>query len=253
MKPLAPRVLAAIAACVVALSCGGVPTFVDGIAFISTLQRPSLAIAALDTLRDSLGRVTPLRVYAFGQGDDTIRGVTASFLVTTLPAGVNIDANGIVTAFDSLRTVQIVARIGDRLQTQPANLDVVAQPDQMVSSGTVDSLALVTPSSPLQVTITGNRKGTRVPVNGIVVRYAVVATVPAGPIADSLFVFTEGVRGALTTAVDTTRDGGITSRTLIATDLASGIRTVVVRATAKNLKGAPFAPVEFVIPLKKGS
>jgi hypothetical protein len=253
MKRLAPRVLAAMAACVAALSCGALPTFDGGIAFISTLQLPSLAIAANDTLRDSLGVVKPLRVDAFDQNEVLIPGVTASFLVTTLPAGVKIDTNGIVTAFDSLRTVQIVGRIGDRLQTEPANLDVVAQPDQMVSSGTIDSLAPNTPSSPLQVTITGDRNGTRVPVNGIVVRYAVVATVPQGPIDDSLFVFTEGLRGALTTAVDTTRDGGLTNRTIVATDLAAGIQTIVVEANARNLKGKSFPAVRFTIPLKKGS
>jgi hypothetical protein len=149
--------------------------------------------------------------------------------------------------------VQIVGRIGDRLQTEPANLDVVAQPDQMVSTGVVDSLAPLTPSSPLQVTITGDRRGTRVPVNGIVVRYAVVATVPQGPIADSLFAFTEGLRGAVTTAVDTTRDGGVTSRTLVTTDLAGGIQTIVVEANARDLRGKSFPPVRFTIPLKKGS
>src|SRR5882672_2560345 len=134
MKSFAPRHLAAIAACIVAFSCGSIPTLADGIAYISPIQLPALAVAAGDTLRDSLGRVTPLRVNAFTANDDTIPGVLARFIVATVPAGVKVDTNGIVTAFDSLVTVQIVGRIGDHLQTAPSNLAVVAQPDLMAAT-----------------------------------------------------------------------------------------------------------------------
>lgn len=252
MKPLAPRCLAAIATSVVALACGSVPTFADGIVFISEIQLPALAVAVNDTLRDSLGRVAPLRIYAFGQNNDTIPGVTATYLVSTIPAGVAIDANGIVTAFDSVRPVQIVGRVGDRLQTEPASLQVVAQPTLMSLTGTVTPLTSFTPSSPLTVTITGDRGGTRSPAGGIIVRYQVTATIPAGPILDSVFAFSEGVtRSKPTISVDTTDTGGTTSRTLVPADL-TGIDTVVVLVTANNLKGAPLTPVRFAIPVKKG-
>ena len=249
MKPLAPRFLAAIAVCVVAFACGSVPTFADGIAFISPLQRPALAVAFNDTLRDSLGRVAPLRVFAFNDHEDTLPGVTPSFVVITLPPGVKIDANGIVTAFDSIRRVQIVGRVGDRLQTEATNLDVVAQPDLMVQTGTIAPLALAVNSSPLQVTITGDRRGTRVPVSGVIVRYKIIATFPSVPITSDRFLFTEGLRSDLTTSLDTT-DAGSTSRMILASDI-TGIDSIVVEATAKNLKGVPLTPVRFVIPIKK--
>lgn len=251
MRPLAPRFLVAIAACVIAFACGSVPTFADGIAFISPIQRPALAIAVNDTLRDSLGHVAPLRVDAFDESDHTLPGITPSFVVVTLPAGVKIDANGIVTtAIDSIQRVQVVGRVGDRLQTEATTLEVVAQPDLMAATGTVAPLALATASSPLQVTITGNRNGTRVPVSGIIVRYKIVSTVPNVAFGSDRFFFPEGVRSDLTTSFDTT-DAGTTSRTIIASDIA-GIDTIIVEATAKNLKGVPLNTARFAIPVKKG-
>jgi len=250
MRPLAPRFLVAIVACVIAFACGTIPTFADGIAFISPVQRPALAVLAGDTLRDSLGRVAPLRVLAFNESDETIPDIKASFVVVTLPVGVNIDSNGIVTALDSIRRVQVVGRIGDRLQTEATTLEVVARPDLMAQTGTLAPLALATPSSPLQVTITGDRKGTRIPVSGIIVRYKIVSTVPNVPFGDDRFFFTEGVRSDLTTSFDTT-DAGATTRTIIASDLV-GIDTIIVEATAKDLKGVPLTPVRFAIPVKKG-
>ncbi len=250
MRPLAPRFLVAIAIAVVAFACGTVPTFADGIAFISPIQRPALAVAANDTLRDSLGRVAPLRVFAFNQSDDTLPGVTPSFLIITLPAGVKVDANGIVTAFDSIRRVQVIGRVGERLQTEATTLEVVAQPDLMAQTGTVAPLALAATSSPLQVTITGERKGTRIPVSGIVVRYKIDSTVPSVAVTSDRFFFTEGVRGDLTSSVDTT-DAGTTSRSITASDI-TGIDTILVRATAKNLRGVALPAVRFAIPVKKG-
>jgi hypothetical protein len=252
MRPLAPRFLVAIAACVIAFACGSVPTFGDDIAFISALDIPSLAVAVNDTLRDSLGRVAPLRVHEFDLNEDTIAGVKPSFLVITLPAGVTIDANGIVTAGDSIRRVQIVGRVGEHLQTVPANLEVVAQPDQMSANGTIAPLAEATPSSPLQVSITGNQKNMRVPVSGIIVRYSIVRTFPSVLITDSVFAFTEGKRGSdLTKSVDTT-EAGATSRSIVAAHL-TGIDSIIVEATAKDLKGVPLPTVRFLIPVKKAS
>jgi hypothetical protein len=251
MRPIGPRFLAAIAACVVALSCADVPTLADGIAFISPIQLPALSIAVNDTLRDSLGNVAPLRVFAFDQNDDTLRGVNPTFLVATVPAGVKIDANGIVTAFDSLRTVQVVGRIADHLQTAATNLEVVAQPDLIAGTGAIDSLQVNTASSPLQVTVTGNRNGTRVPVNGIVVHYRIVFPM----LVDSI-VFTEGVRPDLTKSVDTTTSTtpGVASRRMISI-ATQPLDSIIVEASANNLRGQPLtgSPVRFRIPVKKGT
>ena len=156
-----------------------------------------------------------------------------------------------MTAGDSLRRVQIVGRVGEHLQTVAVNLEVVAKPDQMAAAGTIAPLVALTPSSPLQVSVTGNRKGTRVPVNGIVVRYKILETKPSVVnITDTLLTFTEGTRGDLTTSFDTT-DAGTTSRSFILTHALPGVDSIIVEATAKDLKGIPFPPVRFAVPLKK--
>lgn len=249
MRSLGPRFLAAIAASVVALSCGTVPTFDGGIAYIGPIDMPALAILAGDTLRDSLGHVAPLRVQAFGEGDQPIPNVPASFIVNTAPFGVKIDANGIVTALDSPRTVQIVGKVADRLQTASTNLEVVPQPDLIASTGTIDSLKTTTASSALQVAVTGDRKGTRLPVSGIIVHYRIVFP----QISDTVLFFTEGVRGHLSQSTDTTA-GGVASRSIITID-ATQFDSVIVEATARNLKGDVLSgsPVRFRIPVKKGS
>ena len=246
--------LAACAACVAVLSCGGIPSLADGIAFISPIVLPAPAVAVNDTLRDSLGRVAPLVVQAFDQNDTPVANISTSFIVATVPAGVKIDANGIVTAFDSIRTVQVVGRVGERLQTAATNLEVVAQPDLMTASGTIDSLVVNKTSSALQVAITGDRRGARVGVPGIIVRYRIVSTTPSRTIDPTLFFFTEGQRADLTRTVDTTTTASLsTSRTIIAADL-TGLTSITVEATANNLKGVPLAgsPIRFVIPVKKG-
>jgi len=56
MRSLAPRILVACAASVVALSCGDVPTLADGIAYISPIVLPSMAehvVAVCSTARAS--------------------------------------------------------------------------------------------------------------------------------------------------------------------------------------------------------
>ncbi len=253
MSALGPRVLAASAALAVAIACGDVPTSADGIAYITPVVLPSMAVVAGDTLRDSLGRVAPVRVFAIGAANDTIP-TTPSFIVTSLPAGVTISPTGIVVALDSPRTVQFVGRIGERLQTTTAVLEVVAQPDSMARTGTVDSLALAVESSPLQVSVTGLRRGTRVPVRGIVVRYQITNVYPAQPVNDSTVIFLIGLRGNRTRAVDTTDQSGVTSRTISASVL-QGIDSVVVQATATSLRALPLggSPVRFVLPIKKGT
>ena len=116
------------AALAASFSCGEVPTLENGIAYITPVLLPSPAVAAGDTLRDSLGIATPLRVRAFGRDSQEITGFTVTFVPTALPADVDIDGNGYLIARDTVRSVQLVGRIGDRLQTSVATLLIVPQP-----------------------------------------------------------------------------------------------------------------------------
>ena len=251
------RLVVACVAMVVVWSCGDVPTFADGIASISPIEFPSTAVVAGDTLRDSLGRAAPLRVRAFDRAGQAIPGVTAVYLVSPLDPGIRIDANGFLTATDSVRAVHLVARIGDRLQTADTALFVVARPDQIVGLGTTDSLAGAPAKGPLQVTVTGARGSVRSPVRGIVVRYQIVSVNGVTAI-DSGRVFlvddaNRPLRNSSTTAVDTTDASGVASRFITVSD-TTGIRTIEIRATARPLHAETIVgnPVSFRIPLKKG-
>lgn len=250
------RLVGALGGIVIAIACGEVPTLAGGIAYISAVEFPSPVVIAGDTLRDSLGRVAPLRVRAFDTKGQEVPGVTTTWFVSPLDAGVRIDANGILRASDSLRVVHLVGRVGDRLQTAEALLYVVPRPDQVLGTGTTDPIVGAPARGTLQVTVTGTRASVRSPVRGVVVRYRIVA-VNDSPVVDSTRVFlvddaNTPLRNAFTMAVDTTNESGVASRFVTVSD-TTGIRKIEISATARSLRGEVLAgnPVTFVLPLKK--
>ncbi|MEO6525778.1 MAG: hypothetical protein ABIP93_04070 [Gemmatimonadaceae bacterium] len=260
MRPLSSRVLAGAMLAVAALSCGEVPTLPDGIAYISTVILPSPAVALGDTLRDSLGVSTPLRVYGIGSGGDTI-AVTPTFVVTTVPGkGIKLSSSGIVVG-DSVRTVQIVGQVGSRLQTPSAPLDVVLQPDSIAPTSSLRSVLtatgteLLATSTPLSVIVTSGRGAARAGVKSIIVRYRVERWFP------STFVFPDTT---LVLLDDATRfrlpDGRVSADTSDASGGAArrvrtlpvGFDSLEISASANNLKGVPLrgSPVRFTITTK---
>ena len=212
---------AALVAGSVALGCGDVPTLQDGVAYITGVELPLPAVAAGDTLRDSLGRVAPLRVRAFGRDSQEITGLEVSFLPTVLPAGVTIDENGILVARDTVGSVQIVGRVGDRLQTTIATLQIVpepmfiARPDGDEAGDTAIALPAL---RPFPVTVKGVYRGASTTVIGIIVRYRIDSlrprTLPAG---SAILTNAAGAasRPDLTMAVDTTVTGGTATRSVL--------------------------------------
>lgn len=257
MKSLPARSLVAIMAAIVTLSCGDVPTLDGGIAYVTPILLPSPAVAAGDVLRDSLGNPAPLRVLAYDKNDAVIPAVSANYVVTSLPAGVTIDSSGRVTALDSIRAVTIVARVGSRIQTTAATLQVVAQPDSMERSSTTDSLVGFTKSGALSVKVSGLRKGTRVTVDGIVVRFQITKVNNSTVVDVGSHTLVDAgdtpLRLDARRAADTTRSGTAT-RYLSPVSL-TGVDSIVVEARATSLKGVPLigSPVRFVLPVKKGS
>lgn len=244
---------AAAAAVALAIACGDVPTLDSGIAYITTVVLPSPAVAAGDVLRDSTGAVAPLSVKAYDKDNHLVPGVTATYVVSTLPAGITIDANGRVTALDTIGTVQIVGRVGDRLQTPSVVLAVVPQPDSIAASGLLDSLTVGTASSALMATVTGVRGPARVNVAGIIVRYRIAAFYPAATVDPVKVFFTDGLTGDLTRSVDTTDASGTASK-IVTLSTRTGIDSVRVEASATNLRGVPLkgSPVRFILHVKKG-
>lgn len=257
--------LAALAVAVVALACGDVPTLPDGIAYISRIALPSPAVAAGDTLRDSTGRAARLAVPAFDAKGQLVAGVAPTYTVITPGPGVRVSADGLVTAADTVRATAIVARIGDRLQTVPETLYVVPQPDSIVPvvSSTAPATDTVTGQSPaLQAIVSGPRGAGRVPVRGIVVRYAVSRVYRSAGTIDSTatdstnFFLLDDVlkprRSNQLTLADTTNESGTAGRVLLAV-VRTGIDSVEVRARATNLRGVPLkgSPVRFIVKVKR--
>lgn len=226
------------------LSCGEVPTLDEGIAYISPIILPAPALAIGDTLRDSVGVATPLRIEAFGRNDEQLPDPVATFLPTVLPSPLAISEEGIVTASDtvsSVRTVQIVGRVGSKLQTTSASLLVVPQPDSLGRTSDSVKVAAFPALDTLRVTVTGlNRAGTRVVVPGIVVRYRISDIFGPGKDTAAVVLTLDGrtvSRPDSLAAVDTTDASGLASRTLIAA--GSGVDSVVVIVRARSLKGQP--------------
>jgi hypothetical protein len=259
-RPLSRRVLVGAGLIVAALSCGEVPTLPDGIAYITSVLLPSPAVAVGDTLRDSTGKATPIRIYGIGNKGDTIAGVTPTFVVTTVPGkSVHITDAGYVIG-DSVRTAQIVGQVGTRLQTPPVPIDVVRQPDSIAASTAgpvklpdpVGKEVLVT-SGPLQVTVMSGAAKTA--VKSIIVRYRVARWFPATfTFPDTSLVLlddnghTQGPDGR--SATDTTDASGSASRKV--RTLSLGFDSLEITASANNLKGVPLrgSPVHFIVTTK---
>lgn len=231
-----------VVAAAVALSCGEVPTLDEGIAYISPIILPAPAVAIGDQLRDSLGNVAPLRVEAFGRNDEQLPDPVATFLPTMVPAPISISEGGIVTASDtvsSVKTVQIVARVGNKLQTTMASLLVVPQPDSLGRSSAEvvhDSLPAV---DTIRVMVTGlNGDSTRVPVPGIIVHYRIARVYGEGRDSAVAILTLDGrtvSRPDSTVSADTTDASGLASRTLVIA--GENVDSVVVYVRAHSLRG----------------
>jgi hypothetical protein len=254
--------LLTLAAAVAALSCGDVPTLENGIAYYTPVLLPLPAVAVGDTLRDSLGNVAPLRVIAFTRDSQEIGGLTVTFLPTALPPGgeppdVAIDANGILVARDTLRSVQLVGRIGERLQTSVATLQIVPEPSAIsrADDAAADSTYPLPAIRPLPVTVTGTYHGVSTPVNGIIVRYRIDSLRPSGlDVGNAILIVSGGgpLRPDSTIAVDTTKTAGNATRTVVVS-AGSAVERVFISASARRLRdGQPLvgSPARFELVVR---
>jgi hypothetical protein len=248
-------VLGVLGAFGVALACGEVPTLPEGIAYVSPVLLPSPAVAAGDTLRDSTGKVAPLRLVAYDRNDQPVSGTTANFLPTRVPSPLTIKTSGIVVAQDTVTSsVTVVGQIGDRLQTAPMALLIVPQPDSLQRVASTDTLSVTGTSNALAVTVSGLRGGARVPVQGIIVRFQITRLLPAGAVDSTLYRLQDDARNFLRSdprfAVDTTDALGGASRTVFAAP-APSVTAIEVCARATNLRGVPLTPTCFSVAIKR--
>ena len=227
-----------------ALSCGEVPTLDEGIAYISPIILPAPAVAIGDVLRDSLGNVTPLRVAAFGRNDEPLPDPAATFFVTVLPSPISISEDGVVSAADTVsavQTVQLLARVGTRLQTTRASLLVVPQPDSLDRTSSEITEASLPAIDTIRVKVTGvNRAGTRVAVPGIIVHYRITDVFGTGKDSATAILTLDGrtvSRPDSLASADTTDASGAASRTLVVA--GTNVDSVVVVVRARSLAGVP--------------
>ena len=258
---LPPTLLGGAALVIAGLACGEVPTFQEGVAYISPVILPAPAVALGDTLRDSTGVVTPLRLYGIDSDGDTVSTIAPVFVVTTVPGpSVTLTPANFVIG-DSVRPVQIVGQVGSRLQTPVATLDVVRQPDSIAATGATSTRfpapggTEVTSIVSLGVSVTSPPVGTtvlRAGVKSIIVRYEVTRVFPVtATIPDTtLVLLDDGGRFRLPTGrttVDTTDASGNATRRIRAIPL--GFDSVEVIASANDLRGVPLkgSPIRFVV------
>lgn len=265
----AAAAVSGLAALAIAIACGEVPTAPRGIAYITPILAPSPSVAFGDTLRDSLGRAAPLRVFAIGRDSaDTIRDVTVRYLFTSVDTGrgfsASIDERGYLVADSVLRSLRIVGQVTDgtvnsslRLQTSELEIAIVPRADSIARSGSPEVGGRLPLAVPLAVTVTGVGPAGRGAVSGIRVRFRIVETFPALPLAGRYYLADEAghvLRPDSTIAIDTTNTGGIASRTFIGVSAAGGdADSVVVQAVAASHRNEPLrgSPVRITVKLPR--
>lgn len=266
MRRAVAAATAAFVALVVAAACGEVPTLPGSVAYISPIQLPSPTIVFGDTMRDSLGKAMPLRVFALARnGVDTIRSITVRYLLTTLNSGASLGGDGYLVAPDTLGTLRVVAQVTRandiplELQTAEVAIPVVPRADSIVSTRPDSTLALPL-LTPLPVLVSGVGPRTRGTVEGIRVRFAIAAVYPVSvPALRQQFYLANGVnilRPDSTIALDTTKAGGVATRSLVGVAGPTGgpaADSVLVTATARSQRGAPLAgsPVRIMIRTRR--
>jgi hypothetical protein len=249
-----PRMRRAIAAALAAaawwvVSCRDVPAPEGGIFAISALLLPSPGLVAGDTLRDSTGLASPLRVVAFDVAGDTVQNAVTTFVV--LDTGAHL--SGALLVGDSVgRTVRVVGSVA-ALQTQPAPVKITLSPDTLVAA---DSLVhhktyvlaggdTVVNSADL-TTIVLHTGAPQTGVEAVIVRYSIDKAPPGDATKGPTLVL---MNATIPSSRDTTDGAGKTARTarLRLAPLSTFVSdTALVSATA-SYRGRTIGVVQFTI------
>lgn len=229
----------------------------------------SVAVVAGDTLRDTLGRVLPLRAAAFNAAGDTVTAsaVAITYVVPPSDTGVVRTVGSLLLGVRPRDTTARVFAAAGTLQGLPKSVDVTRRPERLQLVAAARDSALYTPPSRsavsgggAQLLVTADSAGARPPVRRVVVRFALERAAPR--IADSVAVVDERplVRGTETfiprSPLDTTDARGNAGRRVLIF-LRSGATardTVVLRATVAYPAAYPGAAlardtVRVVVPV----
>lgn len=180
-----PVALAAVLAVWGAAACLDISSPVSGIASITPVILPSPSVVVDDSLRDSVGTVDSLRVYAFGPNGDTVRDVVVRFIAFDTAGGLSVDSvTGRAFGKKLSTTGQVVARLTPAngkgvIQTLPVRLPIVPVPVSATRDSDItftfvpraDTLSTDLFSHPISVTLHGGRDTV---VQSYLVRFEVV-------------------------------------------------------------------------------
>lgn len=241
------------------LACGDVPTADDGIAYVSTILSPAPAIALGDSLRDSTGLATPLRVVAYDANGAVVSNAPVKWILTSpLTGKVMLDSLGFLRADTITQTLRIVAQVAGHLQTPEFTIDAVPAADSIArSAGATDTITLPAQRA-ISVTVTGRTPaGVRANVKGIIVHYRITNPAPGAAGEPRAFYLLADnntpLRPDSTIAVDTTDASGVASRSLVALHSLAGAadpQEVRIEVRARSLRGVELAGSPLTVVLR---
>jgi len=246
-----------VAAAAIGGACTNVTTDRTRAVAIEFDSLPFPAVVSGDTLRDSLGRVMPLRALAFNSSGARMPGASIQYFA--LDTGLTIDAAGIVTAQREYGPIRIVASVNG-LQSIQKTLEVARRPDTLRLANAADSvttLAITSPDNPganvtgpLKVTLASGKpfKTVVTATRGWLVTWRLLFKgAPLSP-TDTTIASLWGASGTNVSLTDTTTADGVSSRRLRIRVLLPDDAPLVVQATARY-RGALVrgSPVTFTV------
>ena len=232
----------ALCAGAITLACVDIPTGADDVLSVQVNALPSPSVVAGDTLRDSLGRVSPLSITAFNYRNEVIDNPPARF--RAFDARIRIDSLTGVLIGDSASASpsRVLATFAGL--TSFLNIPVVLRPDTVIGVNDRDSLSYSLTDTAANVS---SGSGVRV-LHGLTTTDSAVAsyrvTFEIVPASDTLLARLVNDNGARS-SVDTTDSNGRASRRLkidvnrITDPVDSVVVMASVRYRGQHVRGSP--------------
>lgn len=235
------------------LACAELGTTPGRAAAIDFTGFPYPAVITGDSLRDSLGVVTPLAATAYDARGAVIAGATLTFV--SPDTGVTIDALGRLRTTRRPGSLRVFAAV-DGLQSGGRTLLVTAAPDTVyATSATAPSVTYAIPDastniSPELAVALRSRTDVSAPnVTGWLVRWRAVHRGDTIAVGDTTLIALQSAAGRRS-ALDTSTTAGASTRRLriFANRLPSAVDTFTVLADVRR-HGVPVAgsPVRFLV------
>ena len=277
MRSGARKIVGVVAAVVIA-ACVDLSAPKGQPASISQLQLPAFFVVQGDTMRDTLGRATPMSVIAYDGAGGVLTTFKPTFIITDSLQQLHFSAldSSLVSngpADTAGAVAHVLAQIGS-LQTASQTVYVTVRPDTLkrvlVATTGTDTLKLLAGAdsastvSTLDLSTVVHGVGGRI-VPGVFVRYTLVSSIPSISSSPAAYLRDESGRIFIAgqSSPDTGNASAVTGRTLVLNthliaDAAikgdGALSTVEILATALY-KGIPLqgSPLHILVPVKAPS